>query len=99
MTYADSTERAAFISGLRQIAEYLESNPEVPAPIYSTIHAFPDGDWPEMCGEIDAIAARLGVAPHVTPGGHYSADLRFGPVDYRAVAIPGRDHSGSEQGE
>ncbi len=35
MTYADSTERAALIGGLRALADYLESNPEIPAPIYS----------------------------------------------------------------
>jgi hypothetical protein len=88
MTYADPTERAALIKGLRGLADYLESNPEVPVPIYSTVHAFPSGDWPEMCADIDAIAASLGVRPGVTPGGHYAADRWFGPVEYRAVAIP-----------
>jgi hypothetical protein len=45
MTYSDPTQRAAFIGGLRALADYLESNPEVPAPIYSTVHTFPpDGD-------------------------------------------------------
>ena len=74
MTYADSTERAALISGLRGLADYLESNPEVPAPGYSAVHTFPpDGDWAEMCAEIDAIAARLGVIAHLTGGGHYVA--------------------------
>jgi hypothetical protein len=98
MTYADSTERAALISGLRGIAEYLESNPEIPTPIYTTVHTFPPaGEWSWMCDEIDAIAAFLGVATHVTPGGHYTAVRTFGPVEYRAVAIP--PHSGSEQGE
>ena len=87
MTYADSSV-PAFISGLRGIVEYLESNPEIPAPIYSTVHTFPAGDWPTMCAEIDAIAALLGVTAHVSPSGHYVAVRSFGPVEYRAVAIP-----------
>ena len=62
---------------------------KLPAPIYSTVHAFPPrGDWAEMCAEIDAIAAFLGVAPGMTGGGHYVAVRSFGPVEYRAVAIP-----------
>ena len=88
MSYADSTERAALISGFRGLADYLESNPEVPASSYSTVHTFPpDGDWADMRAEIDAIAARLGVTARET-GGHYVASRSFGPVEYRAVAIP-----------
>ena len=41
-----------------------------------------------MCAEIDATAARLGVNAHLTAGGHYVAARFFGPVEYRAVAIP-----------
>ena len=93
MTYADSTERAGFIVGLRVLADYLESNPAVPAPFSSHVFVFsPDSDWPAMCAEIDAIAARLGVIAHLTGGGHYLATRSFGPVEYRAVAIPRRDN-------
>ena len=93
MTYADSTDRAALIGGLRAVADYLESNPAVPIPIYSPVHAFPPaGDWAAMRAEIDAIAARLGVIAHLTGGGHYVATRSFGPVEYRAVAIPRRDN-------
>jgi hypothetical protein len=97
MTYSDPTERTALISGLRALADYLESNPEVPAPIYATVHTFPtDGDWAAMRAAIDAIAAPLGVIPHLTGGGHYVATRSFGPVEYRAVAIPRRDENESE---
>jgi hypothetical protein len=100
MTYADSTGRAALIGGLRGLADYLESNPEVPAPIYSDVLTFPpDGDWTETCAEIDAIAARLGVIARETDGGHYVATRSFGPVGYRAVAIPHRSDSDSEKSE
>jgi hypothetical protein len=97
MTYADPAERAAIISGLRALADYLESTPEVPAPIYSTVYTFPpDGDWAAKRAEIDAIAAPLGVIAHRSAGGHYLATRSFGPVEYRAVAIPRRDDNESE---
>jgi hypothetical protein len=89
MTFADSTERAQLISGLRGLADYLESNPELPAPVYSTVHAFPPpGDWVGMCAEVDAAAVRMDVAACITEGGHYVAARYFGPIEYRAVAIP-----------
>jgi hypothetical protein len=93
MTYSDPTERAAFIGGLRALADYLESNSAVPTPIYSTVHTFPPyGDWTAMRAQIDAIAALLGVVAHLTGGGHYVATRAFGPVDFRAVAIPRHDN-------
>ena len=97
MTFADSTERAELIRGLRSLADYLESSPEIPDPAYSTVYAFPSGDWPDMCAEIDAAAASLDVAPGTTGGGHYVAVRYFGPVEYRVVAIPpGSDSRESE---
>ena len=100
MTYADSTERAALISGLRCLADYLESSPEVPAPVYSDVLTFPpDGDWMVMRAEIDAIAARLDVIARETVGGHYVATRSFGPIGYRAVAIPPKSGSGNEESE
>ena len=72
MNHADSTERAALINGFRGLVDYLESNPEVPAPGYSTVFTFPpDGDWSGMRAEIDSTAARLGVTARETGGGHY----------------------------
>jgi hypothetical protein len=100
MTYADSTQRAALINGLRGMADYLESNPEVPAPIYTDMLTFPPhGEWAEMRAGIDAIAARLGVTACETHGGHYVATRFFGPVEYRAVAIPHRSDSGNRESE
>jgi len=100
MTYADPTERSAFIGGLRALADYLESSPGVPAPIYSDVFTFPpDGDWAVMRAGIDAIAARLDVIARETVGGHYVATRSFGPVEYRAVAIPPKSDSGNEESE
>jgi hypothetical protein len=89
MNHADSAVRSALISGLRELADYMESNPEVPAPAYPVVHTFPVArDWPQMCTEIDATAAQLGVIAHLTGGGHYVAARFFGPVEYQAAAIP-----------
>jgi hypothetical protein len=97
MAYADPTERAALIDGLRALADYLESTPEVPAPAYPVIYTFPpDSDWTAKRAEIDAIAARLAVPAHRTGGGHYVATRFFGPIEYRAVAIPRPDNDESE---
>ena len=98
MTYADPTERAALIGGLRALADYLESNPEVPAPVYPVVYAFPPAaNWPAKRAEIDAIAAQLAVTAHETGGGHYVAARSFGPVEYRAVAIP--HHADNDESE
>jgi hypothetical protein len=100
MTYADSTERTDFINGLRGLADYLESNPEIPTPIYSTVYVFPSVDgWPEMCADIEATAARMGVPARLTIGEHYVATRDFGPVEYRAVAIPPKSGSTDEESE
>jgi hypothetical protein len=97
MSYADSTERAELINGLRGLADYLESSPQVPAPGYSAVYTFPpDGDWAAKRAEIDATAARLAVTAYEAGGGHYVATRLFGPVEYRAVAIPRPDNDESE---
>jgi hypothetical protein len=89
MTYANNAERTALIGGLRALADYLESRPEVPAPSYADVFIFPPGGTcAETRTEIDAIAARLGTTARQTAGGrHYNATRSFGPVEYRAVAI------------
>src|SRR5260370_30645484 len=61
MTYANSTERQALISGLRALAGFLESKPDVPAPAYADVLVFPPSAsdaGPRR--EIDVIASRIG---------------------------------------
>jgi hypothetical protein len=88
MTYANPSERGALISGLRALADYLETNPEVPAPSYTDVLVFPpDGTDAERRAEIDVVAARMGRTPD-TVCGHYVVSRFYGPVQYRAVAIP-----------
>ena len=89
--YANSYERSGLIAGLRNLAEFLAQNPQVPAPRRIDLLVFPpDGSDTEMFAEIDVIAAEIGAtATDVdSPAGHYSAVRDFGPVQYRAVAIP-----------
>ena len=89
MTYASPEERADLIDGLRALADYLESNPDVPAPRYTDVYTFPpDRACPEMRAEIDVIAELLGSQARETAGHeHYTVARSFGPVEYRAVAI------------
>jgi hypothetical protein len=90
MTYSAPEERARFITGLRELAAFLDSNPETPAPVDTTVYVFPpaDGSDTEHRAEIDVIASRLFTRAYKTTGGHYVASRFFGPVEYRAVAIP-----------
>jgi hypothetical protein len=89
--YANPGERAGLIAGLRDLAEFLDQNPGVPAPRRTDMLVFPpDGSDSEMFAEIDVIAGQIGAAASDadSPAGHYSASRDFGPVQYRAVAIP-----------
>lgn len=90
MTYASSTERQALISGLRALADFLEGNPDVPAPAYTDVLVFPPPS-PDAGKrhEIDVIASRVGSQTETTSSRrHYQTSRRFGPVEYRAIAIP-----------
>jgi hypothetical protein len=89
--HANSRERGRLTTGLRELADFLDQNPEVPTPWRADVIAFPaEGTDAEMFAEIDAIAGQIGVTASDadSPRGHYSAVRDFGPVRYRAVAIP-----------
>ena len=90
MTYASPPQRGALISGLRALAGFLESNPDVPAPEYTDVLVFPPpASDAEKRRQIDVIAARIGsVAETFSTYRHYQTSRRFGPVEYRAVVIP-----------
>lgn len=96
--YANASQRSQLIAGLRDLAEYLESNPDVPAPGHGTIaYIFPpDGSNDERRTEINVIASRISATPREFVPGHYVASRHFGPVEYRAVAI---DRDPGECGE
>ena len=97
--YADPGERARLVAGLLDLAIFLKTSPDVPAPRYADVLLFPpDGTDAERRQEIDVIAARIG-AEAQTVCGHYIASRRFGPVQYRAVAIPHDNDTEREQPE
>jgi hypothetical protein len=90
MTYANPIQRQELITGLRALADFLESNPDVPAPQYTDVLVFPPhASDAENRNEIDAIASRIGSGTETSPARrHYMTSRRFGPVEYSAVAIP-----------
>jgi hypothetical protein len=97
--HANSAERGRLITGLRQLSDFLDQNPDLPAPRYAEVIVFPArGSNAEMFAEIDVIARQIGATASDTgsPAGHYSAARGFGPVRYRAVAIPTRDDENNE---
>ena len=93
MAYATEIERQALISGLRELADFLESNPEVPAPACTDILVFPPcASDAGKRREVDVIASLIGSGTETFSSYcHYQTSRRFGPVEYRAVAIPSTD--------
>jgi hypothetical protein len=91
MTYANDKERSNLITGLRDLVDFLEGRQEVPAPKWTDLMVFPPaGTDSEMRQEIDGIAALIGsgIDDQVSGYDHYTTSRSFGPVQYRAVAIP-----------
>ena len=89
--YGNDDERVRLIAGLRDLADFLDRNPEVPTPWGTDILVFPiEASDAEMFAEIDTIAQLIGstASDAHSPRGHYGAVSNFGPVRYRAVGIP-----------
>jgi hypothetical protein len=98
MNYANTGERGSLVAGLRALARFLEDYPDVPAPRWADVMVFPPGSTDrEAQAEVDTVAALIGseVNDDTARGGHYTTSRSFGPVEYRAVAIPGRDRKPS----
>jgi hypothetical protein len=101
MSYANHAERQALIYGLRELADFLENNTEVPTPKYTDMLVFPPhaSDTENRC-EIDVIASRIGSGIEDYPGRrHYVTSRKFGPVAYRAVAIPSDEANDDTDGK
>ena len=87
----EPSARAAFTTGLRDLATYLETHPGVPVPslganISLHVAATEDGGR----GQVAHIAAQLAatVTDETRHGGHLTATRLFGPVSYTVVSIP-----------
>jgi hypothetical protein len=87
--YAIDDKRDRLIAGLRALAQFLQDHPDIPAPRWADVLVFPpDGPDEQQRAEIDVIASRIGTGTDESASGHYSCSISFGPVQYRAVAIP-----------
>jgi hypothetical protein len=90
MAYGNAEERSSLIAGLRDLADFLESNPEVSAPRWADVMVFPPHSTDiEMKEAINTIAALIGtgISDETAQNGHYTASRQFGLVHYKAVGI------------
>lgn len=85
--------RRAVIHGLRQLADELSQNRDIPVPLVIEVSYHPRGETDaEKHAEVDRIAKVLGVIPEFAAGAeHYRAVRRFGAVEYRAVTVSTKD--------
>ncbi len=94
----DLFARHQTITGLRALADFLETNPAVPVNEYGwevLIHSGVSRDTTtdaDQRAEVDRVAALLGVQvlDETGEGGHYMASRSFGRVVYRIVHVPAR---------
>ncbi|GGV33946.1 hypothetical protein GCM10010182_67210 [Actinomadura cremea] len=77
--------RDEYIKGLRDLADFIESHPELPLPTGSSVGPYVTGTDEEERAEVDRIATILGVT--ASGDTHYIASRSFGPVTYEAIAI------------
>jgi hypothetical protein len=95
--YANRAERLKLVTGLLALAEFLKGNEEVPAPKWVDVMVFPheSDDDANRC-EVDRIAALIDGATQTSKAGHYMASRTFGPIEYRAIAIPASPQEAQE---
>lgn len=88
---ADDPSRAALIKGLRDFADYLEANPDIPASSASelSVQLSTHGTDAEKQQDIEDLAALMGVAPYWYGRGetHYQVGVKFGPVHFFGCAV------------
>lgn len=85
--------RRAVISGLRELADFLACNRDIPVPLVVEVDYHPRGETDEeKRAVIDHIAKILGTTPEKAAAGeHYMVRRRFGAVQYKAVTVSRRD--------
>ena len=86
----DTATRQAFITGLRDLADYLDRHPAVPVPAYGTeIHLCANSTDDGGCAQVSHFARHTGatIENRLAYSGHYEAVRSFGPVGYRIIAI------------
>jgi hypothetical protein len=94
MSLITTDARLAFITGLRDLADYLDRHPTVAIPAHGTEILLSAASADDCgCAQVDRFARQLGVPVEnsLAYDGHYRAVRCFGPVGYRMVAIS--DHA------
>ena len=90
MSSTDPAIRQAFVTGLRDLADYLDQHPAVPVPRYGTEIHLPAASADDGgCAQVTQFARHTGatVENNLARSGHYEAACAFGPVSYRMTAI------------
>jgi hypothetical protein len=91
-TFPGQAPRADIITGLRRLADYLDTHAEIPVAPYGwdLLVSTHTSDDPGGKAEIDRIAALLDVPvrDETDAGGHCNATRAFGPITYTAFHIP-----------
>lgn len=86
MFTADPQQRAAYITGLRQLADYLDANPAVPVPAEGMEILIIASDAEEGgIGQILDLSLML-AASFAERDGFYRTARKFGPVTYKGVS-------------
>ncbi|MEV0398776.1 hypothetical protein [Actinoallomurus sp. NPDC050550] len=85
--------RRAVIQGLRELADELAVNRDLPVPLIIEIDYHPHGaNDTEIRAEINRIAELINVTPETSANGeNYRAVRRFGPIQYKAVTVSARE--------
>jgi hypothetical protein len=94
---ADLLARTQIITGLRQLADYLDTHPDIPVNEYGwTLMTFARRD-DDAAGqaEVDQVAAILGaqVRDNTANGGHYTAARTFERITYEFIHVTTRSRA------
>jgi hypothetical protein len=83
-----SSERAALIRGLFELAAFVADHPELPLPGVQASFYTGTGGWQAKQAVVDQVAAALGKPAADRPGvGFYEVQAMFGPVRVKSTAI------------
>ncbi|MER7924872.1 hypothetical protein ABTY96_17370 [Streptomyces sp. NPDC096057] len=87
-----SGDRAAFIVGLRELADFLTANPSVLVPRNASFSVLVDAaDSTARREGAEHVAAPLGVPVEDIGEGYYDARRTFGPIAFNVIAIPPKE--------
>jgi hypothetical protein len=95
---ADLLARAQVISGLRQLADYLDQHADIPVNEYGwSLMTFTRRDTDDAAGqaEVGQVANILGAQIHddTASGGHCTATRTFGRITYEFIHVTARSRA------